>query len=380
MPPLTNEQTRRNVIRQWISGLPRDTIAAENNIGAGTVSSIIASYKVGLEELDFNLIRQLAVEARQHGLNLSELASHFRLYNYFLKSGASENTIESFITKVSTTDVSPEQTIELVYQLYEISRGETIPLHQVPGYIGEKLQEKQKIDEQIKEADATLQSKNVSIEAINEHIHLKEELKKYRLSTKDIHRLVNLLLAAKEYRYSPGKIVAKLRSIKRLENKGNKLKNSCEALSKKEAKYKEIIPLAQLIWDLHIGKNELISFKIAVCEAAELYGFPRSTAAVYVLNNMRDYNKIGGLKKELNNLLTQVFAVKEVCFRQNKSMMTMLNLQSRGITEEQIISLNNFLESNGYKTSRYVVGNDAVNRKCNMPYSDFQHIIQNIMC
>jgi hypothetical protein len=61
---------------------------------------------------------------------------------------------------------------------------------------------------------------------------------------------------------------------------------------------------------------------------------------------MRDYNKIGGLKKELNNLLTQVFAVKEVCFRQNKSMMTMLNLQSRGITEEQIIY---FLEINKYK-------------------------------
>ncbi|MFL6472717.1 MAG: hypothetical protein ACJ71H_17925 [Nitrososphaeraceae archaeon] len=247
MPAAIDEHIRRKVIQQWFNGLPRDKIAEENNIGAGTVSSIIANYKVGLEELDFDSIRQLAVEARQRGLNLSDLASHFRLYNYFIKSGASENTVESFITKVSTTDFSPEQTIELVYQLYEISRGETIPLHQVPGYIGEKLQEKQKIDEQIKEADATLQSKNVSIEAINEHIHLKEELKKYRLSTKDIHRLVNLLLAAKEYRYSPGKIVAKLRSIKGLENKENKLENSCEALSKKEAKYKEIIPLAQLI-------------------------------------------------------------------------------------------------------------------------------------
>ncbi|MFL6409136.1 MAG: hypothetical protein ACJ71F_18990, partial [Nitrososphaeraceae archaeon] len=279
MPPLTDEQTRRNVIRQWISGFPRDTIASENNIGAGTVSSIVANYKLGLEELDFDSIRQLSVETRQHGLNLSELASHFRLHNYFIKSGASENTIESFITKVSSGDVSPEQAIELVYQLYEISRGETIPLHQVPGYIGEKLQEKQKIDEQIKEADAILQSKNVSIEAINEHIRLKEELKKYRLSTKDIHRLVNLLLAAKEYRYSPGKIVAKLRNVKRLENKENKLKASCEVLSKKEAKYKEVIPLANIIWDLHIGRSELISFKIAVNEAAEIYGFPRSTAA-----------------------------------------------------------------------------------------------------
>jgi hypothetical protein len=30
--------------------------------------------------------------------------------------------------------------------------------------------------------------------------------------------------------------------------KENKLKNGCEMLSKKEAKYKEVIPLANLIW------------------------------------------------------------------------------------------------------------------------------------
>jgi hypothetical protein len=63
MPPLTDEQTRRNVIRDLISGIPRDTIAAQNNIGAGTVSSIISNYKAGLESLDFDSIRQLSVEA-----------------------------------------------------------------------------------------------------------------------------------------------------------------------------------------------------------------------------------------------------------------------------------------------------------------------------
>ncbi|MFL6341578.1 MAG: hypothetical protein ACJ72U_08525 [Nitrososphaeraceae archaeon] len=53
------------------------------------------------------------------------------------------------------------------------------------------------------------------------------------MSTKDIHRLRDLLVAAKEFRYSPGKIIGKLRNIKRLENKENKLKNNCEMLSKK---------------------------------------------------------------------------------------------------------------------------------------------------
>jgi hypothetical protein len=119
--------------------------------------------------------------------------------------------------------------------------------------------------------------------------------------------------------------------------------------SKKLTKYKEMLPLAELVQSMNVSGSELISFKVAVNEAAEQYGFPRSTAAAYVLNNIRDYNKIGGLKKELNNLLTQVFAVKEACFRQNKSMMAMLNLQSRGISEEQILQVNNFLEKNGYE-------------------------------
>ena len=217
MPSLTDEQTRRNVIREWILGFPRDTIAEQNNIDAGTVSSIVASYKVGLEELDFDSIRQLAVEARQHGLNFADLALHFRMYNYFVKSGAAENKIESFIGNASSS--SPEKVIELVHQLHEMSKSESIPLDEIPGYIKEKLQEKEKIDQDIEEADAILQNKNVIIEAINEHTLLKEELKKYRLSIKDIRRLLDLL-------------GAKLRSVKALENKEIKLKNNCEALSK----------------------------------------------------------------------------------------------------------------------------------------------------
>ena len=54
MPPLTDQGKRRNVVREWILGFSRDSIAERNGIGAGTVSSIIANYKTGLEELDFH--------------------------------------------------------------------------------------------------------------------------------------------------------------------------------------------------------------------------------------------------------------------------------------------------------------------------------------
>ena len=337
----------------WITGESRDKIASDLEIGTGTVSGIISDFKRNLQGSDIDTVREFALETRKQGFTVSDLAPHIRLHRYFKESGAAEDKIESFIDNINSSNVPHETITELVNQLFNISKRESIPLDQVSGYIDKKLEEKQKIDEQIKEADAILQSKNVSIDAINEHIQLKEELNKYRLSTKDIRKLLNLLVAVKEYKYDPGKIVAKLRNIKRLKNKEHRLKTSCEMLSKKEAKYKEVIPLANLIWDLHIGKNELISFKIAVNDTAETYGITHSSAALDVINLIIDHNKKGQLKRELSELTLQKYAIERFCSSHSQAIMALLNLQNRGITEERIILLNNFLESNGYKTCSY---------------------------
>jgi hypothetical protein len=103
---------------------------------------------------------------------------------------------------------------------------------------------------------------------------------------------------------------------------------------------------------MHIGRSELISFKIAVNEAAELYGFPVLVPAFHVLNTLKDYNKIGQLKKELSALYLQKYTLDEACSRQSQSLIALAKLKSHGITEEQIISLNNFLENNGYKVKQ----------------------------
>jgi hypothetical protein len=82
------------------------------------------------------------------------LASFFRLYNFFRNSGAKENEIESFIINVNSGYLPPGKAIELVNQVYEISKSESVPPDQLPNYVMQKLEEKQKIDEEIKEADA----------------------------------------------------------------------------------------------------------------------------------------------------------------------------------------------------------------------------------
>ncbi|MFL6317059.1 MAG: hypothetical protein ACJ73C_10050, partial [Nitrososphaeraceae archaeon] len=178
MPPAIEASIKSKVIQQWLAGNSRSKIAINNNIGEGTVGSIINYFKIGLDAAEFDSARELALEVRKQGLTMSELSSHVRLYNFIKSLGANEDQIESFITNVTSSDISPEKAVEYVNQLFAVSSKQSIPLDQVPNYIKEKLEEKQKIDEQIKQADTTLRSKNVSIEAINEHIHLKDELKK----------------------------------------------------------------------------------------------------------------------------------------------------------------------------------------------------------
>jgi hypothetical protein len=139
MPAPINEIIKRRVVQMWFSGEGRDKIAIDNNIGSGTVSSIVNNFKIGLDNLDFGSFRELMIEAKKREMTPSDLASHTRLYNFFRNSGASEDEIESFIANVSPNDVSPEKVIQYVNQLYDVSKKESIPLDQVSSYIRQKL-------------------------------------------------------------------------------------------------------------------------------------------------------------------------------------------------------------------------------------------------
>ena len=112
------------------------------------------------------------------------------MFNYLVKSGAAEQEVESFITNVNSGYIPPGKAIELVNQIYDVSKSESVSPDQLPNYIKQKLEEKQKIDEEIQQADVALQSKNISVEAINEHLKLSEELDKHGLSTNDIESFI----------------------------------------------------------------------------------------------------------------------------------------------------------------------------------------------
>jgi hypothetical protein len=119
---------------------------------------------------------------KKQGIGLNELACSLRLNNYISKLGVNEVDIESFIVNCmnGANSLPPEKIIDLTNQLFGITKSESIPPAEVPVFTKQKLEEKNRLEEQIQEADGVLQSKNVDIETINEFNQLREHLDLYQ--------------------------------------------------------------------------------------------------------------------------------------------------------------------------------------------------------
>jgi hypothetical protein len=127
--------------------------------------------------------------------------------------------------------------------------------------------------------------------------------------------------------------VAKARNIKSLKDNEKHLRNNCEMLAKRVDKHRQILPLAEKITAMKISMVELLVFDDAVSCTAEQYNLPIPAAAFQIINDINEYNKFGGLKKQLATLRAQVYTVKEVCSHQNQAMVALVKLKSHGITE-----------------------------------------------
>ena len=94
---------------------------------------------------------------------------------------------------------------------------------------------------------------------------------------------------------------------------------------------------------MKIGIIELLALHDAVNDTAEIYNLPIPVASFQVFDDIRDYKKMGGFKKQLERLSAQLYIAKQVCSNQYQAMTALANLQSYGITEDHILNLNDFL-------------------------------------
>jgi hypothetical protein len=342
LPAAIDTQVKKQVINQWLSGDSRDRIAADIQIGAGTVSNIINEWKKGIEDSNYDSVRELAVYSKKEGFGLSHIAASIRLSNYIQKLGANQDQIESFIANLANSP-DPKKLIDVANQVAHLSRSESIPLEDVGNHVKQKEEEKQRLDEEIEHKCAILESTNVEIQTINEYKQLKAELNKYHLSSEEPERLVTVLNNMKHCRYDPKKIVAEFARLNSLRGSERILKNNCKMFENRMSEYRQVLPLLQRIRSMGIDIDKLQVFSVAVYEKAEKYNMSISAAAYRVIEDIENYNRIGGLNKEISRLGAQIYALNQICAPRNKAITSLLKLQSYGISDHEVLNVYEYL-------------------------------------
>jgi chromosome segregation ATPase len=210
MPAKIPKPIREQVIKQWLQGISRDQIAKDNDVGAGTVSSIIKDSKQEIPDID--LLRQGALVLKKNDLDLSVFAASIRIKNKLDETGVNEDQIDSLIDNANThcfkRGLTGEKYFNNVDKVCALSDNLKMPLDQLPNYITQQELELEQVKGETEDAKTkqrqVLQHYNVTMDELQEFIRNKpliDHIKKLEKKLDEAEEEKNYLaeaLASKE--------------------------------------------------------------------------------------------------------------------------------------------------------------------------------------
>ncbi|MGA9840768.1 MAG: helix-turn-helix domain-containing protein [Nitrososphaeraceae archaeon] len=221
----TSDQTRQEAIAKWLSGWPRDKIAGELGIGAGTVTNIIANWTNEVGTPTAASLRELSVEIRRAGMGIRDCARGLRIMRILSsRMGDDEiSQIELFVNKVYNKckylNISPDHLVEIASEIWELSK--IMPTSHISTYLNEKLKEKESLEAEIrkinKERDLaevnykkSLYRSNITAQALEDYEMVRAYLSGYGLGTADLHKLMLALQNVEKYGFDIDQIMKKI--------------------------------------------------------------------------------------------------------------------------------------------------------------------------
>ena len=168
----TPPSIKKEVIRLWLKGLPRDQIANEVGIGAGTVSCIIKECRQN--DPDFDLLREVAVIIKNEGMDLNFVSSSIMLKRELEVNGLNEEQIESLIEKIQVhcfkRGLDVGEFINRIFKISNISNNLDVPIDGLPEYVSQKKEELYgiigKVSDLESEKEDLLKEKNVTMDIL----------------------------------------------------------------------------------------------------------------------------------------------------------------------------------------------------------------------
>jgi hypothetical protein len=337
MPAAIDPVIKKQVVNQWMSGDSRDRIAVDIGIGAGTVSNIIDEWKKRVQESDYESIRELSVFCKKQGVTLNALASCIRLNNYIQSLGANESTLESLIANLANyPDRDPGKLIEAAAQVSESG----IPLEKLEDHVKELMAEKETLQREIDEKRAILDGVDEDVESrtklLEEYAQMKVEMRRYAIGPEDPRKIQACFQRLKDANYNAEKVIAGYANMETLRKVRIDLDEERRSFEARLATVKDVLPLAEQITQLNMGVGELLAFHSAVYEKADMEKIPLDTAAYKIVEDIRGYSQLGGLKKEQDRLQQQIFMSQMLMASRQATLESLAKLQSLGVTDEVI--------------------------------------------
>ncbi len=165
------------VLKEWIQGVSRDKIAKDNNIGTGTVTSIIQQTKRNIP--DIYLMRELALKIQKENLDINYFASSVRLKKVLDSLELSEEKIEEFLEEMAIycfkQQISQKEFILKIHKVSNLADNFEIPIRDIPFWINQLTKQLDDIKRQ------TTTKQNQMKQQMKEYNITAEDLKEYRL-------------------------------------------------------------------------------------------------------------------------------------------------------------------------------------------------------
>lgn len=93
-----------------------------------------------------------------------------------------------------------------------------------------------------------------------------------------------------------------------------------------------------------IGLPELLAFRTAVLKKTEKDNLSRQAAAYRVMEDVKYYEKIRGLKNEISRMVVQQYAIGQITAPREKAIGTLMRPQALGVTDAEILNIYEWLK------------------------------------
>jgi hypothetical protein len=321
-----SDNVKSLVIQKYLAGESRDDIARECGLAAGTVSGIIAEWKINIGQYIAEDLRDLGTSLKKSRITPGQCATGARLAKTLEKLEVNEDNLRAFISNLydscEKNGLTPQDVALLLKDLLEfLDKSNTkISLMDIQQYLEQKEKIKVKLENDIenhegqkqdliaetnalsKLRDHALKNKSITDTKIRYYSMLEEGLKKYGLLliksdsegyvNHDIENFVQLVHTLKQYGYDVNKVLDKYCNmilveenrkilnyqINTMKNQKIKLEQNCAILRHEESLHYQRLLVYYELERMGLGLNELNLLSKTINEIASENQIPYNLA------------------------------------------------------------------------------------------------------